>query len=74
MTLAAPTVGADDGVYIAVYSSTAFAHTITATGLFVDGSGNVNKLTYAAHAGALAMFQAYQGVWYVDTELGVTSS
>jgi hypothetical protein len=63
LTLGAPTAGADDGVVITVTSNTAYAHTLTATGLFLDGSGNVNVLTFAAHAGAACYLTAYQGKW-----------
>jgi hypothetical protein len=68
MTLGAPTTGADDGVVIAVYSNTAYAHTVTATGLFIDGSGNVNVLTFAAHAGAACFLTAYQGKWLAQEQ------
>lgn len=74
LTLAAPTAGADDGVLIQIASETAFAHTVTATGLLQDGSGNVNLGTFAAHAGAILVLEAYQGKWQIKAELGVTIS
>lgn len=74
LTLAAPTSGADDGVRIEIFSTTAFAHTVTATGLLQDGSGNVNLATFAAHAGAVLILEAYLGKWQILTELGVTIS
>lgn len=74
MTLAAPTAGTDDGLRIQIASETAYAHTVTATGLFQDGSGNVNEATFAAHAGALLELEAYNGKWQIKAELGITMS
>lgn len=70
MTLAAPT---QDGIYITVYSDTANAHTITATGLFADGAGHVNLCTFAAQIGASAVLMSRGGKWYADGS-GVTYS
>jgi hypothetical protein len=47
MTLAAPTV---DGVMIRIFSTTANAHTLTATSLLQTGSSNVSVATFAASA------------------------
>ena len=74
MTLAAPTVTTDDGKVITITSGTAFAHTITATGLLNTGSDNVNVATFAAFAGASVTLQAYQGKWNVLTSTGTTFS
>lgn len=79
LTLAAPTAGAqsaggDDGVTINFYSTTAFAHTITATGLLQTGSAAVNAATFAAFAGAGVTLVAYNGKWIVDNSVGVTFS
>lgn len=73
MTLGAPTSGADDGVTIQIWSNTANAHTVTATGLFQDGSANSNVETFAAHAGAALYLTAYQGKWMAQ-EQNVTLS
>jgi len=73
-TLAAPTATTDDGVTITVTSSTAFAHTITATGLLNTGSASVNVVTFAAFAGAGLTLQAYQGKWNVLASTGITFS
>lgn len=72
LTLGAPS-GRDDGMCITVYSDTAFAHTITATGLFADGAGHVNLCTFAAQIGAQAVLMARNGKWYADGN-GVTYS
>jgi hypothetical protein len=74
LTLAAPTVTADDGVTISVRSSTAFAHTLTATGLLLTGSAAVNVATFAAFGGAGLTLRAYQGKWIVEASTGITFS
>jgi len=73
-TLAAPTVGTSDGVTIIVTSNTAFAHTITATGLLQTGAATVNVATFAANAGASVTLMAYQGKWNVISQNAVTFS
>lgn len=79
MTLAAPTAGdsasgGDDGKEIHVFSTTAQAHTITATGLFQDGAGHVNTATFSANAGANIRLMAFNGKWIVLSLQGVTMS
>jgi hypothetical protein len=71
LTLAAPRVGIDDGVLLQISSTTANAHTVTATGLYADGGGHVNLATFAAQIGATLMLEAYQGKWYVLLQQGV---
>jgi hypothetical protein len=72
LTLAAPRVGIDDGVLLQISSTTANAHTVTATGLYADGGGHVNLATFAAQIGATLILEAYQGKWYVMLQQGVT--
>lgn len=77
MTLAAPTAGAqsvggDDGIEIEIRSVTAFAHTLTATGLFQTGTANVNLGTFAAFAGAGIWLMANNGKWIVKSAPQVT--
>jgi hypothetical protein len=74
MTLAAPTAGTDDGVEITVFSGSAYAHTITATGLLQTGSANVNVATFAAHPGASVTLKAYNGKWMVRAQNTITFS
>ncbi|HEV8059816.1 MAG TPA: hypothetical protein VGP68_08075 [Gemmataceae bacterium] len=74
LTLAAPTAGIDDGKIITITSSTAYAHTLTATGLFNTGSANVNEATFAAYAGAGLTLQAYNGFWNILSSTGITFS
>jgi len=72
LTLAAPTSGVDDGVTINLSSTTAYAHTLTATGLLQTGSASVNLATFAAYAGARLTLTAYKGKWYVQNPIGIT--
>jgi hypothetical protein len=74
LTLAAPTAGADDGVSITIESATAFAHTLTATGLLSTGSASVNVATFAAFAGASVTLRAYNGKWVTTAQIAITFS
>jgi hypothetical protein len=74
MTLAAPTTGTDDGNEMTITSSTAFAHTITATGLLQTGSAAVNVATFNAQAGASLTLMAYAAKWIVLNANGVSFS
>lgn len=73
MTLAAPTTTTDDGEEIIIYSNTAFAHTVTATGLLQTGTASVNVATFAAFAGARLVLRAYAGKW-MASGTGITFS
>lgn len=77
-TLAAPVAGAgaagDDGKLVWVFSTTANAHTVTATGLYQSGSASVNLATFAAFAGAGMLLMALNGKWIVVYSVGVTFS
>jgi hypothetical protein len=72
LTLAAPTAGADDGNTITIFSSTAFAHVLTATGLLNTGSANHNTATWAAQLGGSLTLWAYGGKWYAEAQVGIT--
>lgn len=72
LTLAAPVSGLDDGKLIQFFSTTANAHTITATGLLKTGSAAVNVATFGAFPGASLTLMAYQGLWYVAEQNAVT--
>lgn len=65
-TLAAPTAVIDDGVLIDITSSTAFAHTLTATALFKTGTAAVNLATWPTFAGATLRLRAYNGLWHLN--------
>ena len=73
LTLAAPTV-AQNGTIIRITSATAFAHTVTATGLFDDGvtGGSKTTATFAAFAGASMAIMAYGGKWHTLSLKAVT--
>ncbi len=74
LTLAAPTSGTDDNEILEFISTTAAAHTITtpAAGDIQDGnsSGYNTVMTFNAHKGANCRLRAYQGAWYVESEVG----
>ena len=74
LTLAAPVATSDDGIRIYIFSNTANAHTLTATGLLNTGSASVNLATFAASAGAGVVLYAYQGKWMVESQIGITFS
>ena len=74
MTLAAPTATTDDGIIITLASSTANAHTLTATGLFQCGTGSSDLATFAAQAGAGLRLMAFGGKWLVLSSVGITFS
>lgn len=65
MTLAAPVAGTQDGIVITIQSTTANAHTVTATGLFQCGTAAVNLATFPAQAGASIVLVAFNGKWVV---------
>jgi hypothetical protein len=74
LTLAAPTVGTDDGIVISIRSDTAFAHTLTATGLLGTGTASTDVATFAARLGSGLALMAFQGKWLVENSVGVTFS
>jgi hypothetical protein len=74
LTLAAPAAGADDGLCIELTSSTAFAHTVTATGLYQDGAAHVNVATFPAQIGGSIALVAWQGKWIVQSLQAVVMS
>lgn len=70
-TLAAPNK-AENGKRITITSTTAFAHVITATGLFKTGAATVNTATFAAFAGAGFTAVAEDGLWNIVASVGIT--
>lgn len=72
LTLAAPVAGTQDGTEIQLISDTAFAHTLTATGLLLTGTAAVNSATFAPFAGAGLVLVAYQGKWAVTSSVAIT--
>lgn len=73
MTIVAPT-SAQEGMIIEVISSVNFAHTLTSTGNFFNGTATTGKntLTWAAFTGASVRLVAIQSKWHVANASGVT--
>lgn len=72
-TLAAPTATVDDGKILYIVSTTAQAHTITATTIgfnAADAAGDVATLGAAIGNGLVVV--AYQGEWYVLANTNAT--
>lgn len=73
MTLAAPTSTTHDGVKITIVSTTAAAHTVTvATAGFNDLGVAGDTGTFGAAKGNGLTVVAYQGDWYVTSNINVT--
>lgn len=73
ITVAAPTATVHDGVEIVVVSTTAAAHTVTATTIgFNAGDAASDVGTFAAAIGNGLSFVAYGGEWYVTNNINVT--
>lgn len=72
MTLRAP-VAAEDGTEVEIISSTAYAHTITcATIGFNDAGASGDVCTFSAAKGNNLTVVAYNGKWYVTTNINGT--
>ena len=75
LTLQAPDANSVmEGHEVTIYSDTAYAHTVTATGLYKTGTASVNLATYAAYAGASMTLIASGGGWVVKSSTGITFS
>lgn len=73
MTLAAPTATTHDGVVITIVSTTAAAHTVTATTIgFNAGNTSTDVGTFGGAIGDGLIVVAYQGEWYVLNNINVT--
>jgi hypothetical protein len=73
LTLAAPTATTDDGKELLIFSTTAFAHTVTnATPGFNNGGAASDVGTFSAAIGNYLRLEAYNGVWYVSGNVNVT--
>lgn len=73
ITVAAPTATTHDGVIIHVRSTTAQAHTITATTIgFNAGDASSDVATLGGAIGDGISFTAYQGEWYVLVNINAT--
>ena len=73
LTLAAPTATAHDGVEIVIVSTTAAAHTVTVSTTGMNDLGTSADVgTFGASKGNGLTLVAYQGDWYVTSNIGVT--
>jgi hypothetical protein len=73
MTIAAPTATTHDGVTITVIAGTANAHTVTATTIgFNAGNAGADVGTFGGAIGDGLTFVAYQGEWYITSNINVT--
>lgn len=73
LTLAAPTATTHDGVEIVFVSTTAAAHTVTATTIgFNAGDAASDVGTFGGAIGDGLACVAYQGEWYVTNNINVT--
>jgi hypothetical protein len=71
MTLAAPRVGTDDNLTIAIYSDTLNAHTLTTVALLANGTAIKNVATFAAFKGSGLTLRAFNGVWQVVSQTAI---
>ena len=73
LTLAAPTATTHDGVEIVIVSMTAAAHTVTVSTAGMNDLGTSADVgTFGASKGNGLTLVAYQGDWYVTSNIGVT--
>lgn len=73
MTLAAPAAGVDDGKIIRIVSTTAAAHTVTNTSPGFNGAGGSGDVaTFGATIGNNLQLLAYNGVWLILSQVGIT--
>jgi hypothetical protein len=76
ITLGLPTAEVDDNLSIAIYSDTAFAHTVTLPAVgYANGAVALKAIaTFAAFRGAGMILRAIDGTWQVISSSGVTFS
>lgn len=77
LTLAAPvaglpSAGGNDGQHMFVIDTTGHAHTVTTPTNAINGSKHV--ITFGGTAASFVELRAYNGVWYVLAQSGVTLS
>ena len=73
LKLAAPTATTHDGVEIVIVSTTAAAHTITGSTTGMNDLGTSGDVgTFGVAKGNGMTLVAYQGDWYVTSNIGVT--
>jgi len=74
ITASAPTAGVDDGLTLAIYSDTAFAHTVTfSSNCIADGSagGPHHIVTFTTgYRGQGVLLRAFNGTWQLMGNTG----
>jgi hypothetical protein len=66
ITLGLPRAGIDDNLSIAIFSDTAFAHTVTLpSAQFANGTALATAATFKAFRGSGIVLRAYNGTWQV---------
>jgi hypothetical protein len=75
ITLAAPSTD-QNGMTVNIVSTTAYAHTVTATGLLRNGgaSSPYDLATFSAYIGAGISLIAHGGYWYIHAARNITFS
>jgi hypothetical protein len=72
MTLGAPST-AQNGVRLTIVSATAQAHTLTVATIGMNDLGASGDVcTFSAAKGNSLTFEAYNGDWFVESNIGVT--
>jgi hypothetical protein len=76
ITLGLPTAEVDDNLTIAIYSDTAFAHTVTLPSVgYANGLVALKAIaTFGAFRGAGMLLRAIDGTWQVLASAGITFS
>ena len=72
MTLAAPTVGTDDGKILHIVATTANAHTVTIANGLSGASTAADVGTFGGAVADRVSLIAYNGIWYPLTNVNVT--
>jgi hypothetical protein len=72
MTLAAPVSGAQDGLTMTILATGSGAHTVTTGASAFNGADHI--ATFGGAAGDNIVLVAYAGVWYQESEIGITLS
>ncbi len=72
MTLAAPTSGLSDGLTLAIMETSTGAHTVTTPASAINGASHI--ATFGGAAGDNLVLVAKGGVWYIQSQVGISLS
>lgn len=74
VTIPLPIAGVDDNLSVAIYSATAFAHSVTLpSAKLAPGVALKTTATFASFAGAGVLLRAWNGTWQVVGSTGTIS-